>query len=54
MVLDNQVLSAPQFQSVIAGDAQITGDFTADDARLLATKLMHGALPLVLEIEPVE
>jgi preprotein translocase subunit SecD len=53
IVLDNQVLSAPQITSVITGDAQITGDFTADEARQLAAKLQHGTLPLALEIESI-
>jgi hypothetical protein len=53
IVLDNQVLSAPQIISVITGAAQIAGAFTADGARRLAAKLQHGALPLALEIQSI-
>lgn len=46
VVLDNQVVSAPEIRSVIGGDAEIRGDFTAAEARELATQLRYGALPL--------
>jgi preprotein translocase subunit SecD len=46
VVLDNEVVSAPTIQSVIPGDAQITGSFTRGDATLLASQLRYGALPL--------
>lgn len=47
IVLDGQVLSAPGFEGVIAdGNAQITGDFTEDEARSLANSLKYGALPI--------
>ncbi len=48
VVLDVEVVSAPQILSVIGADAQITGDFTASEARLLATQLRYGALPITL------
>lgn len=47
VVLDNAVISAPRFQGVIPdGQAQITGDFTAETAKLLADQLKFGALPM--------
>jgi preprotein translocase subunit SecD len=49
VVLDNRVVSAPQILSVIAGQAEIRGDFTAGEARELATQLRYGALPLTFK-----
>jgi preprotein translocase subunit SecD len=48
-VLDNQVVSAPQIISVITGDARITGDFSSEEAQLLASQLRFGALPVTFE-----
>ena len=43
--LDGEVISAPTVNSVIAGgQGQITGDFTADEAKNLATLILSGAL----------
>jgi preprotein translocase subunit SecD len=46
ITLDNDVVSAPAIQSVISGDAEITGSFTQDQSKVLATQLNYGALPL--------
>ncbi|MEV0128200.1 protein translocase subunit SecD [Dactylosporangium sp. NPDC050688] len=46
VVLDNEVVSAPVIESVIPGDARITGQFTKRDTELLANQLQYGALPL--------
>ncbi|HEY0486246.1 MAG TPA: protein translocase subunit SecD [Mycobacteriales bacterium] len=46
IVLDLDVVTAPTIQSVIAGQAEITGGFTQHEAQDLATKLKYGALPL--------
>jgi preprotein translocase subunit SecD len=46
IVLDTKVVSSPQITSVIAGDAEIYGSFTQDQATLLANQLKFGALPL--------
>jgi preprotein translocase subunit SecD len=46
VVLDNQVVSAPEVQDVQPGDSQISGSFTKDSAQLLASQLRYGALPL--------
>ena len=51
MVLDGKVLSAPVFQAVInTGSAQITGNFTMDEATELALMLRAGSLPAPLNI----
>jgi len=51
IVLDGKVMSAPTVQTKIAGgSAEITGDFTVDEAKELALVLQTGALPVNLEI----
>ena len=47
--LDGVVYSAPTIQSVIPGDAQITGGFTQKEATDLANVLKYGALPLTFQ-----
>lgn len=54
MFLDDEPISwpPPVIQSIISdGSAQITGNFTADEARQLAIQLNAGALPVPLSIE---
>lgn len=55
VVLDNQVVSAPQIQQTIAGDAQITGSskdpFTKNDVQTLANQLKYGSLPLSFTVD---
>jgi preprotein translocase subunit SecD len=52
IVLDNQVISAPQTNSAITnGSASITGSFTAESARLLADQIKFGALPLSFSLQ---
>jgi preprotein translocase subunit SecD len=47
IVLDGQVISAPVVNGVIPnGQAQISGDFTQQEAQTLANSLKYGALPL--------
>jgi preprotein translocase subunit SecD len=54
IVLDGQVLSAPEFESAINdGQAQITGDFDQESAQSLANSLKYGALPLEFKINGV-
>jgi preprotein translocase subunit SecD len=49
--LDGQLLSAPTVQSAITdGTAVITGNFTVDDAKALATRLNSGALPVPIKL----
>ncbi len=55
MVLDGEVISAPTVNSVIPnGQAQITGDFTVEEAQTLANQLKFGALPLSFEVQTSE
>jgi preprotein translocase subunit SecD len=50
IVLDGVVISAPQIQgAILSGDAQITGNFTAETARELADNLKYGSLPLAFD-----
>ncbi len=55
IVLDGLVVSSPYFQQPINdGRAQISGNFTPDEAKNLAQVLKFGALPLTLNIASVE
>lgn len=50
IVLDGKVISAPEVQTAIrGGEAQITGQFTDQEARDLALMLRAGSLPAPLE-----
>lgn len=49
--LDGQVLSAPTVNDAITdGTAIITGNFTVDEAKQLATRLNSGALPVPIQL----
>lgn len=49
--LDGQLLSAPTVQNAITdGVAVITGNFTSDQAKSLATRLNSGALPVPIKL----
>ncbi len=51
IVIDNQVISAPTVDEPIpSGRAQITGNFTAEEAQNLAVLLRSGALPVSFSI----
>ena len=49
VVLDNQVVSAPNVVEVQPGNSQISGNFTKKTADLLASQLRYGALPLTFQ-----
>ena len=52
IVLDGQVISAPRVnEAILGGNAVITGNFTAQTAKLLAQQLKFGALPVSLNID---
>jgi preprotein translocase subunit SecD len=54
IVLDSIVFSAPEFiEPIPGGQAQITGDFTVDEANDLANVLKYGSLPISLEVGQV-
>jgi preprotein translocase subunit SecD len=46
VVLDKEIISAPEIQGVLTGQSQITGQFTAATARELADQIRYGALPV--------
>lgn len=49
--LDGELLSAPVIQTAIfGGEATITGNFTADEAKTLAQNLNFGALPIPIAL----
>ena len=51
IVLDNQVISAPEIQgAIIGGSGVITGNFSSETANELAMLLRSGALPAPLEV----
>lgn len=51
VVLDKNVISAPVIREpILAGSVQISGDFTAEQARDLALQVRSGALPAPLSI----
>jgi preprotein translocase subunit SecD len=51
VVMDNEVVSAPQIQERIAGNAEITGSFTQAEAKNLAAQLKFGALPVTFKLQ---
>jgi preprotein translocase subunit SecD len=51
IILDNQIVSAPVVQSQIIGEsAQISGNFTIDEAKKIAIQLNAGALPVPVKL----
>ncbi len=51
IILDGQIISAPTVQSAITdGEAIISGKFTAEEAKQLATRLNSGALPVPISL----
>ena len=51
IVLDGLVTSAPRVnEAILGGQAQITGSFTAEEAKALASTLRFGSLPITLEV----
>lgn len=51
IILDNQIVSAPTVQEKITGgSAQISGNFTVDEAKALAIQLNAGALPVPVNL----
>jgi preprotein translocase subunit SecD len=51
IVLDKQIISAPSISEAITeGQAQITGNFTLEEANRLAVQLRYGSLPIPLKV----
>ncbi len=55
ITLDGRVLTAPTVSNgaIRTGEAQISGNFTAESARALANSLKYGALPLTFETQGI-
>ncbi len=52
IVLDDQVLSAPNInEPILSGRGEISGQFTFDEASLLALSLRSGSLPAPMHVE---
>ncbi len=52
IVLDNQVISAPQTLAVISdGKPEISGSFTQETSKTLADQLKYGALPISFTVQ---
>jgi SecD/SecF fusion protein len=52
VILDGKVISAPNIQEpILDGRGQITGEFTMEDAQLLALSLRSGSLPAPMKVE---
>lgn len=52
IVLDNQVISAPQTLAVISdGKPEISGNFTQESSKTLADQLKYGALPISFTVQ---
>lgn len=52
VVLDGTVITAPSMNAIIPnGQAEITGNFTPQSAKVLANQLSFGSLPLNFEVE---
>lgn len=55
IVLDGLVKSAPKInEPILGGNAQITGTFTAEEAKNLSEILKYGALPVSLNVDEVQ
>ncbi len=55
IVLDGRIQSAPSIiEPILDGSSQITGKFTADQAKQLATVLQTGALPVTLKFSDTQ
>ncbi|WP_324804421.1 protein translocase subunit SecD [Stackebrandtia sp.] len=56
IVLDNEVISAPVTEQGAGsgGQVQISGDFSSDDANLLAEQLKYGSLPASFTVETID
>ncbi|MER5772247.1 protein translocase subunit SecD [Streptomyces sp. NPDC001985] len=53
IVLDGEVMSAPQVNQTLSANAEISGNFNQDSAQDLGNMLSYGALPLTFSEESV-
>lgn len=55
IVLDGLIVSAPTVnEPILGGQATITGNFTAEEAKALSQVLKYGALPISLTVDEVQ
>jgi preprotein translocase subunit SecD len=54
VVLDTDIVSAPQIQGVLTSSSQITGSFNATSAKQLADQLNFGAIPVTFTSGPMQ
>ncbi|MEU4215928.1 protein translocase subunit SecD [Actinoplanes sp. NPDC026623] len=54
VVLDKEVISAPEIQGVLSGQSQITGQFDAKSAKELADQITYGALPVTFRADATQ
>ncbi len=55
VVLDDRVISAPYFRNeIVNGQAEISGNFTAESSKLLADQLKFGSLPMSFEAQELQ
>ncbi|GAA2661111.1 protein translocase subunit SecD [Paractinoplanes durhamensis] len=54
VVLDKNVISAPQIQGVLTSTSQITGQFNSASAKELADQLNFGAIPVTFTAGPAQ
>ena len=55
IVLDGLIVSAPTVnEPILGGQATITGNFTAEEAKALSQVLKYGALPISLNVDEVQ
>lgn len=55
VTIDGYVITAPATNAVITnGSAEITGNFTQEDAKALADQLKYGSLPISFEVQSQE
>jgi preprotein translocase subunit SecD len=50
IVTDNEVVSAPAIQAVLASTCEITGSYTKQTAEALAAQIRGGAIPFRLTV----
>ncbi len=53
IVLDNDLLSAPNIRQPISGEGRITGNFTTEEVQSLVAVLKAGQLPAALTKQPI-
>src|SRR5262245_38156364 len=53
IIFDQELLSAPEIQSKITDNGQITGNFTQEEVDFIVGILKHGSMPVVMQKNPI-